>query len=211
MSGKRWLQELPGALLALAVISSGCRDRSRPAGDTGAVGSASDTAAIGRAPGADTAAPATTKLTDANIVALLDEANAADSSAGAMAVTKAASPEVKRFARLMMSEHHALRLKGQQLAKKLQITPSPPADDPVAPMAQQETSTLDSTAKGAPFDRAYIDQEVAAHQAVKDLLEKSKAAAENDQLKDLIGKAEPVIQKHLDEAQRLQKKLSASA
>ena len=127
-----------------------------------------------------------------------------------MAVTKAASAQVKQFAKLMMSEHHALRLQGQQLAKKLQITPALPADDPVAPLADQEGSALKSTPKGPQFDRTYIDHEVGVHQAVMDLLKKSKEATQNDQLKDLIGKAEPVIQKHLDQAQQLQKQLSAS-
>ncbi len=53
-------------------------------------------------------------FTDANIVALLDEANKADSAAGAAARPKATDKAVKDFAALMMSEHHALRLQGQQ-------------------------------------------------------------------------------------------------
>jgi len=67
-------------------------------------------------------------LTDANIVAILDAANESDSAFGAMAVKKAKSADVKRFARLMMSEHHLLRAQGQQLAKKLNVTPMPPAN-----------------------------------------------------------------------------------
>ena len=75
-------------------------------------------------------------LTDANIVALLDEANMADSAAGALAATKATSKDVKDFAKLMMSEHHALRKQGQELAKKLNVTPAPPANDPLKPLAE---------------------------------------------------------------------------
>jgi predicted outer membrane protein len=58
-------------------------------------------------------------LSDANIVALLDEANMADNASGAYAVTKATSPDVKAFAKLMMGEHHALRAQGQQLRNGL--------------------------------------------------------------------------------------------
>ena len=54
------------------------------------------------------ASPANAPYTDANIVALLDEANKADSSAGKFALGKAADPGVKAFAKLMMGEHHAL-------------------------------------------------------------------------------------------------------
>jgi putative membrane protein len=158
----------------------------------------------------DTAAPAggeTPAYSDANIVALLDHANEADSSAGALAVKKATNPEVKRFAKLMMSEHHALRQQGKQLADKLGVAPQPPADDPVTQLASKETAALESAPKGAEFDRAYIDQEVAAHEAVLDLAKRAHDSAQNPELKKLIEQAQPVIEKHLDQAKEIQAKL----
>ena len=216
MGRKFWIQGAPWGALALAAIVGGCNSpRNDAAGgaESAASGAAAtmDSAATGMAADTGTMSAGSAKLSDANIVALLDEANKADSAAGALAATKGTSADVKRFAKLMMSEHHALRLQGQQLAKKLNVTPEAPANDPVAPMAQQEMSTLESTPKGAEFDRAYIDQEVTAHKAVKDLLDQSKDAAQNEELKALIGKAQPVIQKHLDQAESIQKKLSPSA
>jgi putative membrane protein len=146
-------------------------------------------------------------LTDANIVALLDEANAADSAAGAYAVTKAASPDVKAFAKMMMGEHHALRAQGQQLAQRLNVTPEPPADDPLKPAAEGEMTAIKSAPRGPQFDRMYIDQEVGTHKAVLDLADKAHDAAQNEELKKLIEQAKPVIQKHLDRAEEIQKKL----
>jgi putative membrane protein len=99
-------------------------------------------------------------LSDANIVALLDEANMADNASGAYAVTKATSPDVKAFAKLMMGEHHALRAQGQQLAQRLNLTPETPATDPLKPAAEAEMTALKGAAKGAGFDRTYIDQEI---------------------------------------------------
>ena len=151
--------------------------------------------------------PAGAPLTDANIVALLDEANMADSAAGALASTKATNKAVKDFARLMMSEHHALRKQGQQLATKLNVTPAPPANDPVKPLAQNEKAALESTPKGAEFDRVYIEQEITAHKAVLDLAENAHGQAQNEQLKALIEKAKPVIQKHLDQAEKIKDEL----
>jgi len=211
------LYQCTALLGALALLNGGCKPK------TSTVGSAADTAATGAVPGADTTRMGTpdtsakggmtagAALSDANIVALLDEANKADSAAGAVAAKKATNPEVKAFARLMMSEHHALRLQGQQLAKKLKVTPEPPAEDPLAAPAQDETNALQSAPKGAQFDKTYIDKEVGIHQAVKDLLDKAHSAAQNEELKKLIEKAQPVIQKHLDQAEALQKKLPASA
>jgi putative membrane protein len=196
---------LPAAwLTVLSLAACGDRDRSTAARDTaGAVpetGMSADSAATD-------AAGAGAALTDANIVALLDEANMADSAAGALAATKATSKEVKDFAKLMMSEHHALRQQGQQLAKKLNVTPSPPANDPLKPLAESEMTALKSAPKGAEFDRVYIEQEIAVHKAVLDLAENAHGQAQNEQLKALIEQAKPVIQKHLDQAEAIQKKL----
>jgi putative membrane protein len=196
---------VPAAWLAvLSLAACGDRDRSMAARDTTPPGPESGMAADTMLP--DTTG-ATAPLTDANIVALLDEANKADSAAGAAASTKATSKEVKDFARLMMSEHHALRQQGQQLAKKLNVSPAPPANDPVKPLAESETKALESTPKGPEFDRVYIEQEVAAHKAVLDLVNKAEDQAQNEQLKALIGQAKPVIQKHLDQAEGIQDKL----
>lgn len=191
-------------LLAFSVTACGDADRSTVARDTAAAppetGMAADTTAAGAA--GDAAA-----LTDANIVALLDEANVADSTAGAVAAPKATNKAVKDFARLMMSEHHALRKQGQQLAQKLNVTPAPPATDPLKPLAESEMTALESTPKGAEFDRVYIEQEIAVHKAVLDLLDKAESQAQNEELKSLIEQARPVIQKHLDQAEKIQDQL----
>ena len=135
---------VPAAWLALSLAACGDRERSAAIQDT--VPAGPETGMVADSMPADTAGTSA-PLTDANIVALLDEANKADSAAGALAVTKATSKEVKDFAKLMMSEHHALREAGQQLAKKLNVTPAPPATDPVKPLAEGETKALESTPK----------------------------------------------------------------
>jgi putative membrane protein len=146
-------------------------------------------------------------LSDANIVFLLDEANMADSASGAYAATKATNADVKAYARLMMGEHHTLRAQGQQLAKRLNVTPSPVADDPLKPAVDAEMAALKAAPKGAQFDRTYIEQEIGIHKAVLDLAGKAHGAAQNEELKKLIEQAQPVIEKHLNRAQEIQKKL----
>ena len=160
-----------------------------------------------RADTTPTASAGSGELTDANIVALLDEANMADSAAGAYALTKATNADVKAFAKLMMGEHHALRAQGQQLAQRLNVTPASPANDPLKPAAESEMAALKAAPKGAQFDRAYIDQEIAAHKLVLDVAEKGHGAAQNEELKKLIEQAKPVIEKHLERAEEIQKKL----
>lgn len=201
------LTALTTACLA-ALAAGACKGKTNTA-DTGQVGTPppADTAASGMAAPADTAPAANAPLSDANIVALLDEANQADSAAGAFALGKAADPGVKTFAKMMMGEHHALRVQGQALAKKLKVTPEAPANDPVKTAGSSEMSALQAAGKGAAFDRAYIDQEVTIHKAVLDLAAKAHGDTQNAELKALIEKAKPTIQKHLDRAEALQKQL----
>jgi len=158
----------------------------------------------------DTASNRTTEtatLSDPNIVALLDEANMADSASGAYAVGKATNPDVKAFARLMMGEHHALRSQGRQLAQRLNVTPELPSSDPLKPAAESEMSALRAAPKGAQFDQTYIEQEIGIHKAVLDLAGKAHDAAQNGELKKLIEQAKPVIERHLSRAEDIQKKL----
>ena len=196
-----------GAILAALIgasVFTGCGDRK--GNDISARMESPDTMS-GRTETADAGATGAGQLSDANIVALLDEANMADSASGAYAVGKATNPDVKAFAKLMMGEHHALRAQGQKLAKQLNVTPEMPADDPLKPAAASEMAALKAAPKGAQFDRTYIEQEIGIHQAVLDLAGKAHDAAENEQLKKLIEQAKPVIEKHLDRAQEIQKKL----
>ena len=192
--------KLPGVLtmtLGAAMILVGCNARDYDRRDDPGGGTRmADTSKT-------TSMPA--PMTDANIVAILDAANESDSTFGAMAVKKAQSSEVKQFARLMMSEHHALRKQGQDLAKKLGVTPQPPAvfDLPT----KQQDAMRDLEGKSGPaFDKAYIEHEVDFHQMVMETAQKALGEAQNPELKNLIQKAAPVIQKHLDHAKEIQQK-----
>jgi len=193
------------ALVAAAFGLVACGKKDNGAADTTAASSTTTTTDTSSMAASSTGAGGT--WSDANIVALLDEANAADSSAGAIAATKGTSAAVRDFAKRMMRDHHQLRAQGAALAKKLKVTPAAPSDDPVTSMAQNETNTLNSTAKGKDFDKAYIDAEVDAHKAVLDLATKAAGQTQTAELKNLIQKAAPVIQGHLDKAESIQKTL----
>ncbi len=161
------------------------------------------------------ATPAPAPLTDGNIVALFDEANIADSASAALALPKATNADVKAFARMMMGEHHGLRVKAQQYAKKPTgaMAPwpkaEPPATDPFKSAVDDETSALSSTAKGAAFDSTYIAKEIGIHQAVLDWATQALAQAQNKELKELLTASAPVIQRHLDRAKAIEQKLGA--
>src|SRR5262249_17852438 len=109
-----------------------------------------DTSAAAAAAPPPAAAPT---LTDVNIVALLDEANAADSATGAIAAKKGKNASVKEFGHTMMRDHHSLRKAGQDLAKKLNLTPTPPAGDTLATSAQKWNDSLTAMPAGPDWDK----------------------------------------------------------
>jgi putative membrane protein len=195
------------SLLGVCALSAAC-SKGGPKVDSAAM---ADSVAKAAAAAAVPAAPAAVVLTDANIFALLDEANAADSAGGNLASTKGTAASVKEFGRTMMKDHHALRKGGQDLAKKLKITPAPPANDTLPAAAQKMADNMKAQPKGAAWDKAYIDNEIALHQAVLALLSAGQAAAQDTSLKAAIVKAQPLIQGHLTKAQDIQSKLGATA
>ena len=193
------------AMLAVAVLAvAACSKKENYGADTTSASStvASDTSAM-----AAGAANASSNWTDANIVAILDEANMADSAAGAIAAAKGTSASVRDFGKRMMRDHHQLRAQGQALAKKLKVTPQPPSGDNSVSDSQKNLDKLNSTAKGKDFDKAYIDHEVDYHKALLETATKAMGQAQNTELKNLIQKAAPAIQAHLDLAESIQKKM----
>lgn len=173
---------------------------------------ANTSAAPSATPGIDTSAAASATaapagLSDANIVAILDAANASDSAWGFIAATKGTSADVRNFAKTMMRDHHALRQAGHDLANKLGVVPQAPAGDNSQAELQKYVDLLNSRAKGKDFDRAYIDHEVEYHKQVLATATKAMPAAQSTELKNLIQNAAPNIQGHLDAAEAIQKKM----
>jgi putative membrane protein len=204
---------LSAAVLVLLTLVGACNRRQSSATSTGtadnpSVRTDSTPAALHDTVPADTP---NRGLSDANIVALLDEANQADSAAGAYAAPRATTPEVKAFARLMMSEHHALRVQGRQLAQRLNLEPEAPTNDPVRTLALSEMAALQGATKMSGFDSTYIGQEVEVHKAVLALADKAHGATQSPELKKLIEQARPVIQKHLKQAERIHQKFAKPA
>lgn len=193
-------------------VACGKKENYGAGGDSAARGAGNTAAAAPSAAGSSASATASSgnaSLSDPNIVYILDQANASDSARGRLAETKGTSPSVKNFGKLMVGEHHALRQAGQQLAKKLNVTPQAPSGDQSEAQAKTELDSLNAMPKGKAWDKAYIDYEVNYHQQLQQTATKALDAAQNQELKDLIKKAAPVVQKHLDHAKQVQQKLGS--
>ena len=191
------------AMLALAACSKADKDK-KP-------GDQQMRAAIDSAMAKPAEAPSPPALTDANIAAILDYENMADSAAGMIASTKGTNAEIKAYGKMIAGEHHALRQQGQALVAKLKVTPALPADFAGEKFHSDAMGHFTSMAKGAEWDRMFIAHEVENHEQLKSTVQAALAAAQNAELKALIEKAMPAVQKHLDQAKAIEAKIPPAA
>jgi len=174
--------------------------------DTTMAGAADTSMAAGTGSSTSMNAPATA-MTDAQIFAMLAAANQGEIDAGKMASTKATNASVKSFARDMVTAHTKMLNDGNALAKKLNITPDTAAADSINAMNQSTAATLTAAAKGAAFDSAYVNAQVAGHEYVLDMIKRAEGQAQNADLKSALTSTEPQVQQHLDRIKDIQSKL----
>jgi putative membrane protein len=149
-------------------------------------------------PGPIAPKPAPQGLNDATIVAIFDAANTYDIETGTLGRQRGASKEVRAVGASLSRDHEAVRQQGRDLAKKLGVTPTPPAVNPFAAQHAKALTELKAL-KGAPFDQAFLDHEIAFHQAVIDAVTKTLLPAiQNPELKAFVEKVAPAFQAHLD-------------
>jgi putative membrane protein len=146
--------------------------------------------------------------TDPQIAAVVVTANQVDIDAGKLALSKAKSPDVKTFAQLMITDHSGVNKSAVDLVTKLHVTPEPnPTSQSLQKGGDDNLAALKKLS-GAAFDKAYVDHEVAYHQAVLDALDQTLIPnAQNAELKALLVKVRPAFVAHLDHAKHLQSEL----
>jgi putative membrane protein len=148
-------------------------------------------------------------VSDAQIASIVVTANQVDIDAGEFAATKADSGEVKKFAQQMVTDHTSVNKQAVELATKLHVTP---ADNPTSQSlkagGEKNVAALKKL-EGAAFDKAYVANEVAYHQAVIDALDKTLIPnAQNAELKALLVKVRPAFLAHLSHAKMIRASLA---
>jgi putative membrane protein len=193
------------ALAGMMALVAACATEQNADSDTSAM--------MADSPAAEAAAPAPTPgVTDANIAAIVVAANTVDVKAGEQAVKKATDADVKAFANQMIVDHSGVNKAAVALVTKLGVTPE--END----LSRQLTANGETTRNkldgmsGAEFDKAYIDNEVAYHQAVIDALNSTLIpSAQNAELKQTLVTVLPNFEAHLVKAKQIQAKLGGSS
>jgi putative membrane protein len=150
------------------------------------------------------------KLNDPTIVAIFDAANTWDIETGQIAEKKGSNKEVRDFGAMLARDHKMVRQQGRDLAKKLNVTPTPPKDFAMAKDHQAAVKKLDKLS-GKEFDKAFLQHEVDYHKAVIDAVTTTLLPSlQNQEVKDLVTKIAPAFTAHMLAAQNLLNKQSAN-
>ena len=143
-------------------------------------------------------------LTDAGIVGIFDAANSWDISTGGLAGKQALRADVKEFGAQLARDHKSVRTQGRDLAKKLGVTPTPVAKDFALQVNYDAAMKKLAGLKGADFDKAFLEYEIAYHKAVIDAVTKQFIPAiKNGELKAFVEKVAPAFVAHLQMAENL--------
>jgi putative membrane protein len=153
---------------------------------------------------------ASPKLSDPEVAHVAVTANSIDIDLAKLAQSRTGNPDVKQFATTMITDHSAVNAQATALATKLGVTPKDNAVSQSLLKGAAEARTAIEPLKGKAFDQAYIDREVAYHEAVIDALDKVLVPnTSNAELKKLLVDVRPAFEAHLAHAKKLQGALGA--
>jgi putative membrane protein len=144
------------------------------------------------------------KPTDAQIAHIAYTAGKLDIAAAKQALERSKNKDVKAFAATMVRDHEAVNKQALALVNKIKVTPK---DNDTSRALSKEAAvklkTL-SKLKGAEFDNAYINNEVAFHKTVNSSLETVLIpSASNSELKNLLQTGLKVFQGHEQHAEQV--------
>lgn len=150
-----------------------------------------------------TARPAHAQVDDPTICAIFDAANTWDMETGQLAESRGSTKAVRDFGAMLVRDHKVVRQQGRDLAAKLHVTPTPPKGFALAKTHADAMQKLRGL-HGKAFDTAFLENEVAFHQAVLDAVSGTLLpATKNAELKDLQQKVAPAFAAHRDAAKNL--------
>ena len=124
---------------------------------------------------------------------------------GRLAEERAAAPMVRDFAQHMVVAHTQTTEGLKAAIREAGMTPPPPpalTDDQLKMIADLQSR------HGGNFDRAYMDQQVHAHEMALQLMQGYAAAGHPGPIRDAAAKTAPLVQQHLDMARKVRGQVS---
>jgi len=142
--------------------------------------------------------------TDPQIAHVAYTAGQLDIEGAKQALAKSTNKNIRGFAEGMVSDHTAVNKQALDLVKKLKVKPEDNDTSRTLSKAAADKRAELAKLKGAAFDKAYIDNEVAYHQTVNGALETTLIpSASNPELKSLLQTGLKIFQGHEQHAEQV--------
>ena len=117
---------------------------------------------------------------------------------GKLAEARGGTKEVRNYGKMLVRDHEKNLREARKLAREMKVkAPSGAPDD-----ARQEKAKL-TKLKGADFDKEFASAMVGDHQKDIAAFQQEASSASDAKVKDFASKSLPVLQKHLEAAQKL--------
>jgi putative membrane protein len=144
---------------------------------------------------------AATPTTAAGFIAAAGASDMFEIQSAKLALANSKSDDIHKFAQMMIADHTKTTDAVKAAAKKAGITPAPPQ------LTAEQQQMLDQLKplKGDDFDKAYLAQQMPAHQQALALIQNYAQNGDTPALVDAAKSAVPIVQKHIDHLQELQK------
>ena len=126
-------------------------------------------------------------------------ANSGEIEVAKLAETKATNADVKAFAKMLVTDHTKMLKDVNALASKNGLTPDTTMDDVKDLMghSRDELKDLTEKAKGADWDKDFIDKMVDDHQKVLDKLQDAAKNTTDSTMTKALTEASGKVQEHL--------------
>ena len=148
------------------------------------------------------------QLTDGQILGIYIQVNGFDIETALLGSAQGTSEDVRSLAKHVASDHSGVRQAAYGLAETCKVTPTLPAERNAAAIDHGKALARLQGLKGAEFDRAYAQHEVAFHraaiEAVKTALLPSAQCAE---LKAHFAQVLPAFEHHLEQTEAVAAKV----
>lgn len=149
-------------------------------------------------------------LNDAQILGIYIQVNGFDIETALLGRSQAHSDAVRKLAAHVSSDHVGVRQAAFDLAEKCKVSPSLPDERDAAAIEHSKTMNKLMALKGAEFDKAYVEHEVAFHRAaidaVRGLLQPSATCPElQAHFKSIL----PAFEHHLSMTEEIAAKIAA--
>jgi len=120
--------------------------------------------------------------------------------AGKLALQKAVSPEIKKFAQHLVDDHTAANNDLKKLAESKNVTLPPDLTD-----KDQKVLNGLKEKSGVDFDKKFISDMLSDHKDDIDSFEKASDKANDPAIKEFAAKHLPVLMKHREMAEKIEK------